>query len=332
VTIRDVALAAGVSKTTAVCVLNNTPHFNVPEQTRQRVRDAARNLGYRRNAIASALSRGRLYTIGVVCPIYGHSDQPSLYTTYTRSMIVAISEAAHRVGLRSTLVPLIEAKPINLAEVSDGRIDGVILFQVHDAALVKALYETGLPCVGITAEHCPRSVRPDNRGGAWQAVEYLVSLGHRRIAHCANENGEAARERRSGFIDAVRAMGLNPEECPVVLRGEQVTQLLAQPAEERPTAFFTFNDSLAVEVLHAANQQGIPVPCQLSIVGFDNDILAVATYPQLTTIHNPMRELAEKAVQILQTLWNNEEPLSFPPVPTRLVIRASSAPPFKEEL
>lgn len=327
-TIRDVAQAAGVSKTTAVCVLNHTPHFRVPDQTRQKVQDAARRLGYRRNAVASALSRGRLHTLGIVCPLYTRHVFPTLNSVYTRAMIVAISDAAHRVGLRSTLVPLVDGKPLSIAEISDGRVDGVILVQVHDAELVRSLYESGLPCVAITAEHCPHSIRPDNRGGARQAVEHLISLRHRRIAHRSIRDGEAARERRTGFAEAVTEFGLEPSECPLCLSPESLLEVLQQPKEKRPTAVFAFNDAIAIEVLRTAVQIGLSVPQDLSLVGFDNDVLAIACEPQLTTIHNPMSELAEQAVRVLQALLDKEEPPEILPIPTQIVVRGSSAPPL----
>lgn len=329
VTIRDVAEAAGVSKTTAVYVLNNTPHFNVPDATRRRVHDAASRLGYRRNAIASALSRGRIHTIGVVLPFYPESgDQAHVSTVYAKAMLVAISVAAQEVGLRITVVPITPENPVSITDVTDGRVDGLILVQVHDPASVSVLYDAGLPCVAITAEHCPRSVRPDNRGGAALAVEHLVGLGHRRIVHRRNpQDNESCLERIAGFQDAVAQFGLDPAECPVVASPAQLLACLQLEPERRPTAVFAFNDVLAVEALRMARREGLRTPEDLSVVGFDNTVLASVCEPPLTTVHNSLAELASAAIETLQSLWRGEEPPPTEPVPTWLVVRSSTAPP-----
>jgi DNA-binding LacI/PurR family transcriptional regulator len=330
VTIRDVAQVAGVSKTTAVHVLNNVPHFKAKDATRQRVVEAAVQLGYRRNAVASALACGRIHTIGVVAPLVsGPWDNRSpLHSLYAKEMLVTIAEAARQVGLRISLIPLNNNDPVSSDEVSDGRVDGLILVQVHNPEQVRVLYDSGLPCVAITAEHSPRSVRPDNRGGATLATEHLIALGHRRIAHRANHiPGEAARERQAGFEDTIGRQGLSPMECPISYGCEETQALLQQSPEVRPTAVFAFNDTLALETLRIARSLGLRVPEDLSVVGFDNNVLASVCEPPLTTIHNPLPEQAAAAIALLEALWRNEEPPALTPIPTRLVVRASCGPP-----
>lgn len=329
VTIRDVAMAAGVSKTTAVHVLNNVPHFKATDATRRRVVEAAAQLGYRRNAIASALTRGRIHTIGVVLPLAraATDDRVSFNSLYAKEMLVTIADAACQVGLRITIIPLNNNDPVSSEEVRDGRVDGLILVQVHNPEQVRALYDSGLPCVAITAEHSPTSVRPDNRGGAVIATEHLVSLGHRRIAHRANPQGEAARERQAGFEETIARHGLSAAECPICRNVEETIALLRQPATVRPTAVFAFNDSLALETVRTVRSLGLRVPEDVSVVGFDNHLLASVCEPPLTTIHNPLPEQAAAAISVLQALWGDEETPSMAPIPTHLVVRASSAPP-----
>jgi DNA-binding LacI/PurR family transcriptional regulator len=328
VTLRDVALAAGVSKTTAVHILNNVPHFKATDATRRRVVEAATRLGYRRNAIASALTRGRIHTIGVVVPLSRADVAVSLNSVYAKEMLVTIAEAARQVGLRITLIPLTGSEPVASEEVSDGRVDGLVLVQVHNPEQVRSLYDSGLPCVAITAEHSPRSVRPDNRGGAALAAEYLIELGHRRIAHrCDTSRGEAARERLTGFQEAIARHRLLETDCPVSRNPDETRALLELPPAARPTAVHAFNDALALETVRVARSVGLRVPEDLSVVGFDNNILASLCEPPLTTIHNPLPELASAAITVLQALWEGEEPPPTAPIPTRLIVRASTAPP-----
>jgi LacI family transcriptional regulator len=334
VTLRDVAQEAGVSKTTVVHVLNNVPHFKATDATRRRVVEAAARLGYRRNAIASALTRGRIHTIGVVVPVSNIAhEEPNMSLVYVSAMLSAITGAAHQVGLRVTLIPITNNTPVSVEEVRDGRVDGLILVQVHDRQLVSVLYDTGLPCIAITAEHAPLSVRPDNYGGAILGVEHLVEGGHRRIAHRSIPgSGEAARERRAGFLDAIARFRLVHERCPIVESEEEVKELLRQPADERPTAFFAFNDLNALQVVGMARSLSLRVPEDVSVVGFDNNVLAMACEPPLTTVHNPVAALAKSAISVLQSLWKGEEPQKIPPVPTHLIVRGSTAPPVNDSL
>jgi LacI family transcriptional regulator len=330
VTIRDVAREAGVSKTTVAHVLRDSPDYRVQEGTRARVRDAAARLGYRRNALAAALSSGRLDTIGVLMPL----DIAGEVSIYFKDMALAIAVEAAEAGLRMTLVPYRaeSGRITSPREVADQRVDGVLTVSVHDPAFIESLYSANIPVVEIGGAVGGRSVRCDNAGGAALAVEYLTAMGHRRIAHSRGTLGNATAEQRvAGFRDACQAHGLSEGETPVLLR-EELAEALALPPGQRPTAVFMFNDNQAAQVYDRCAARGLSVPDDVSVVGFDDSIIATTLRPRLTTIHNPLRAQAAEAIRLLRSCWIPGEAVSGSDriavaVPTRLIRRDSTAPP-----
>lgn len=332
VTIRDVAREAGVSKTTVAHVLRDSPDYRVHEGTRARVLDAANRLGYRRNALAAALSSGRLDTIGVLMPL-DHAEEIS---TYFKDMALAIAAEAADAGLRMTLVPYRtgSGRVTSPREVADQRVDGVLTVSVHDPAFIESLYAANIPVVEIGGAIGGRSVRPDNAGGATQAVEHLVSLGHRRIAHYRGRQQNAtADQRATGFRDACRTHGL-PEADTPILASDELDRAISAPPNRRPTAFFAFNDGQAAHLYDLCAARGLRVPGDISLVGFDDSIIAETVRPTMTAVHNPLRAQAAEAIRLLQTCWIPEEAIATGDriailVPTRLVARNSTAPPAR---
>jgi LacI family transcriptional regulator len=328
VTLRDVARLAQVSKTTASYVLSETPGFQVQESTRRRVFAAAERLGYRRNALAAALSSGRIHAVGVVLFDLVSRRENLPGRTYAKDITLPIVEAAAAAGLRATLLPVTSPEPESVSEFADQRVDGVILVSFREEAFVRAVYATGVPCVEINSAFGDRSVHADNAGGMEAAVAHLAALGHRRIVHWRGEPGRVTAERRAqGFSDALRRHDLTPADRQIVWDADALRAFLAQDAGERPTAVVCFNDVLASNVLDIARERGLRVPEALSVIGFDDSILAVAARPRLTTIHMPLAELADAAIGVLQSLWRGEEePPLPPPLPVRLVVRESTGP------
>jgi DNA-binding LacI/PurR family transcriptional regulator len=324
VTISDVARAAGVSKATVSIALrgDDTP---VAPRTRLRIQEAAERLGYERSALALALSVGRTYTIGLVSQVDAFSDNTSRINTYQKDVMVAVTCACARAGLRMTTILARSHGSTAPAEITDGRIDGVILATLRDDALSEAIFQRGFPAVTIGSGYSERRVWPDNRGGLRSAIDHLVDLGHHRIAYVGYSlsvvDSWTTQERAAGYEEAMQAHN----RVPFSVSMAQLPALLAKPAATRPTACVCFNDNIAIEVLREARARGIAVPSQLSVIGFDDEVTARTADPRLTTIENPLDQQAEAAITLLQTLWRAEEALSPPPIPTRLIVRASTA-------
>jgi LacI family transcriptional regulator len=329
ITINDVARAAGVSKATASVALSTgtgrSATIRVAPETRLRIRKAAEELGYTKSGLALALSSGRTYTVGLVSQAETHSGDVLTFNAYQKDVMIAVTCACARAGLRMTTILVTSPGTTAAAEIADGRVDGAILATLRDDGLSEDVFKRGFPAVTIGSGYAERRVWPDNRGGMQQAVEHLYSLGHRRILYVGYPQTDVGRwtreERRDGYRDAMLARGLTPR----FQSDGTIGAVLDETPATRPTACICFCDAIAVDVLRAARRRRIDVPSELSVVGFDDGVIAQSADPRLTTIINPIDAQAETAVALLQALWRGESVASPPPVPTSLIVRESTA-------
>jgi LacI family transcriptional regulator len=316
-----VAAAAGVSKTTAVFVLNERPNFSVPDETRTRVHNAAKHLGYRRNGLAAALSRGKTGSIGIVVNTSSASQDTELNDGYLLGILLGATRAASASGLRLTTIVYSPDNPPTPDEVTDNRVDGLILVGIMEESFTRTVYETGFPCVTVGSGYAQRRVTADNVAGATVAVEHLVSLGHRRIAYASPALTEADSERSQGWRETMARHGLTTEGLEQ--DWEPLLDRVVSRTPDSPTAIFCRNDSYAALLIRAARKNGIRVPEDLSVVGFDSGIIAEAM--DLTSVRNPLPEQAVCAVDILSRLIAGEEPPALLTLPTQLHVRRSTA-------
>jgi LacI family transcriptional regulator len=227
-----------------------------------------------------------------------------------------------------------------IAQLASRKVDGIILVPSGGPHSVKAPKGLSLIAVDRLLAEYP-GIAADHRGGARMAVRHLARLGHRRIACIAGPVGSApATDRLKGYLDVIERLADESHQyfAPIVVHGSfdydsghaAATTLLAAPPEERPTAIFASSDQQAIGCLRAANDLGIPVPAGLSIVGFDGIPLSNLTTPRLTTVIQPIAQIADAAVSAL--LGQREMPTAGRPVLFNCVLseRASSAPPQRE--
>jgi DNA-binding LacI/PurR family transcriptional regulator len=322
VTINDVAREAGVSKTTAVFVLNDRPGFSATEGTRLRVRNAAQKLGYRRSGLARALSTGRIYTVGVVLRI---DSGPFYYSVYAKDVLAAMARACRSAGLRLTFIPFPAEGSLMVDEVVDHRVDGLVLVSHYADEFAKLVYASRFPTVSFGSGYAERLVAMDQCGGVQEATRYLIDLGHQHIVHVfgGHPGSRAFEERRAGYLAGMETAGLVPHCCSLA---EARASMRLAP-QERPTAFVTYNDDIAWQLTVTARELGLRVPEDLSIIGFDNNVLAETAVPPLTTVENPLDAQAEGALKVLQCLWQGKEPPAMAPLATRLIHRQSTAAP-----
>jgi DNA-binding LacI/PurR family transcriptional regulator len=219
-------------------------------------------------------------------------------------------------------------RPGAVQEVADQRVDGLILVSLRDDEFARNVYATGFPCVSVGSGYAERPILLDNVSGGKQAAEYLIRLGHRRIVHWAGTGpGSAPVQRREGFEQAARAVGLGSEETLTVGSIEELQEVLSLPRDQRPTAVFTFNDWFAFQTLRIARELGLSVPDDLSIVGFDDNILSQMALPTITTIRNPLAEQMDAALDVLAGVWGGAGEFRMPPpILPRLIIRESTGP------
>lgn len=301
-TIRDVARAANVGQATVSRVLNSSGY--VKPETRERVLQAAKELGFTPNQVARSLVRKRTATVGLVIPDITNPFFPAV----TRGVEDAASEAGFTVFLCNTdNDPVMEAQDVK--KLRERMVDGLIFVGTTDRHdLVETLITEGVPVV-ITDRQLVDldvdTVLVDNALGALAACRHLVELGHTRIAHAAGHSlTRTGRDRCAGYRMALEEAGLPYDEALVasgdftLQSGYRVAQILLGRSP-RPTAIFAANDLMAMGVLRAVFEAGLSVPDDLSVVGFDDIQLAGLVKPGLTTVRQPAYEMGRTAMNML---------------------------------
>ena len=332
-TIRDVARECGVSVTTVSVVLNNSPR-PVREEVRQRVIEVARRLDYHPSAVARGLVRQKTNCIGILLGAVGEGVVGDYYAAGVLSGVIARAEKID-FDLHFFTTRWVSARD-SAARVRAGQPDGVLVLAPEIGSdMPIGLREVGLPVVCISTPDDPLApyVDVDNAVGATLAANHLLSLGHRKIAHlCAGPSQRSGGLRRDAFLTTLSESGVKLTDRDIVGntfdRDEGYAAawaLLRSP--DRPTAIFAANDSLALQVLHAARDLGIRVPEQLSIVGFDDFPVAPLLNPPLTTLRQPLVQIGEAAVRLLLRLVEGRTAEQRRLVLPELIVRGSTAPP-----
>ena len=334
VTSQDVADLAGVSRTTVSFVLNNIHRFSIRPETAEKVRSAARELGYYPNASAKALASNQTKSIGLILtrsPEYIASD-PFLPQILSGTLDVA---KQHSLSLLVEWVEPGEQLETYLQLTRAHHIDGMILMTPRtDDTGIEALQEADIPVVvmGYIPGSTLHSVDVDNLGAAQKAVEYLISLGHRQIACITNAAipYTSAAQRLSGYRQALEAAGI-PYDPDLVREGDfggqsgykQMKSLLE--SGKKFSAAFIASDAVALGAYNAIREAGLTIPGDISIVGFDDLLLSSFISPSLTTIRMPAREIAQDSCYLLMRLMKREFPESrTTSLPTELIVREST--------
>jgi LacI family transcriptional regulator, galactose operon repressor len=328
VSIKEVAARAGVSFQTASKVLNGGS-VRVSAQTAARIIEVASQLGYQPNTLARSLVRRTTGTLGLVA-----TDVTDVAIS---QVSVSVEQAARRQG-HAVLVGHLSPGGEDGAEVVqmliERRVDGIIAAapQLEEDAEVAALLRTYVPAVSLHS--VPGGGVPvigsNHRETGRLATEHLMSHGHRVIGTITGPfRRRVVRSRLHGYEDALRAAGIEPEEDLVAeadwtpQRAAEATLLLLQRLP-RVTALFVHNDTMAIGVLGALAAAGLRVPADMAVVGCDDVPFAEYLVPPLTTVHVPLAEAGEHAVDLLLRAIRGEQPPQRPVrLPVGLVVRAS---------
>ncbi|GAA2238283.1 LacI family DNA-binding transcriptional regulator [Herbiconiux moechotypicola] len=326
-TIHDVAAAAGVSVATVSKAVNG--RYGVSPDTAVRVLEAVEALGYESSLVASSMRARRTGVIGVLV-----AD----FEPFSAEILKGVGVALH--GSRYDLLAYSGSRQgdgegwerRSLSRLSGTLIDGAIMVT---PTVVNAAAE--VPVVAVDP-HTGRAdlptVEADSRGGAREAVDYLVSLGHRRIGFVAGRPDlRSSRLRDAGYRDALAAAGLGHD--PALVRvgfydadsaRRAAQELLTQP--DPPTAVFAANDLSAIAIIEVARALGLEVPTDLSVVGFDDVPEASRSGLPLTTVRQPMQSIGQTAATMLSALMAGDTLSTLHVLlPTKLVRRATTAPP-----
>jgi DNA-binding LacI/PurR family transcriptional regulator len=325
-TIRDVANAAGVSHQTVSRVINDD--LRVTPETRARVNSAIADLGYRPNAIARSMARGRTFTLSAIV---------QNLTDYTFAAIIEGAEAESR--RRGYFLLTSSASDPNdvTARIEQlawhGRVDGMLVFNpfVHPEQMPERFPLVMItPPIPMSDVH---SIALDNRACAEIVTRHLLELGHTRIGHITGPpNERASMDRQAGFMNVLMKAGITPRPDWIIAgdwtatSGYQGFQQL-RASGEMPTAVFAQNDRMAIGLMRAVRDAGLSVPHDLSVAGFDDMPLSSYFDPPLTTFPQNMDAIGAAAAGLLiQAVENPDLPtqhLLLPP--TELIIRSSTA-------
>jgi DNA-binding LacI/PurR family transcriptional regulator len=327
-TISDVARAAGVSKGTVSFVLNGRP--GVAEDTKKRILDAAKDLGFTPSHQARALSVSRAFAVGLVL-----AREPELlgadpfFPAFIAGVERTLSDRGQALVLQVVPADQEEAGYQKLA--GSKRVDGVFLLDLHVADPRIALLEKlGMPAVSIARPDVPSpfpAVLVDDRPGITAAVRHLRELGHRRIAHVSGPSHFLhASIRKAAWDEALgeNGPGISVEADFSAAGGAQATRELLD-REDRPTAIVYANDLMAIAGMAVAQEYGIAVPAQLSVTGFDNTELAGYVSPPLTSVRTDPYLWGRTAAEALLDLIDGGTVADIEVPPAQLVVRASTA-------
>lgn len=328
-TINDVAREAGVSIKTVSRVFNGEPH--VRPTTHDKVVAAAESLNYRPNLSARQLATNLTFVVGMLY------DNPN--SDYVTDVQAGALNACREHGYNLLIHPCRHDSPELIGEVVglNYQVDGFILLQPisDDRKICGFLVENDIACVRVSQrpfEGLPWISVGDSEA-ADQMTDYLLELGHRRIGFIVGHPDHgSSHDRLAGYRSALERRGIAFD--PTLVRQGQfdyesgyscARELLER--SERPTAIFASNDPMAMGVLSVAHELGIDVPGSLSVAGFDDSPLARHAWPPLTTVRQPIVEVARLATEVLMHRLKGEGGLADRRLQTELVRRASTGEP-----
>lgn len=335
VTLKQVAEEAGVSVMTVSNVVNGKP--GAAATTRERIRRVIEQLGYVPNVAARILRGGSTGMIGVMTL--------DLTMQYSLEIVRGVADELASAELEVVITATYHDSSREHARVeflTQGVVDGLLMVApVLEDPTIALLQSRGCPVVVVDPRRLeldlPR-VTVDSYGGMRQAAQHLIDLGHEKIAYIAGDSAfESSQVRYSAFIDAMKLSGLPVVEELVAECDFNYTcgfrAALELIAKHNPTAIIAGADVIAMGALDAARAQGLSVPEQISIVGFDDLPQAGHSFPGLTTVRQPLHDMGQVAARSLIGQLDGSPPL-MPrmQLPTTLVVRGSTAKVITEEI
>jgi LacI family transcriptional regulator len=328
-TIRDVAREAGVSPATVSRHLNKS--IVLPLDTAARIERACEELAYRPNQLAKRLSLGSSELIGLVTP--------EIANPFFAALAGAAEEEARREGYALLIVstggdPLMEIA--NIQRLDSRHVDGlIVLTNRPDDGGLRAMI-SGRRDVVLLDEDVPGAevarIFVENEQGAYAATRHLLEAGHRRVAHIGGPKDLfSSRERFEGFARALTEAGVRVDETLLRFgaydRDSGLSAIRELMAGARPTAVFTGSDYIAIGVLAGLRQMGLAAPRDLSIASFDDMPFADMMHPPLTTVRQPIEDMARLGVRTLLAQIKGDATAGVARLPTELIVRLSVGPP-----
>ncbi|OAS86598.1 LacI family transcriptional regulator [Metabacillus litoralis] len=317
ITMKDIAERAKVSIATVSYVLNESG--NVGEDTKKKVLEVIKELNYRPNLIAKSLKMKKTNTIGVIVEDITVFNAPNI--------IDGINENAEKLGLSILLTNMRLEKRVSnnqndpdlvkqiikkiMDELVSKKVDGIIYVGLHPRDVTESIPETDIPilftyCYTKKQEHC--SINYNDEQAAYEATNYFVSKGHKKIALISGHiDSMSSHSRYSGYYKSIKKHNLlfNPTYIKTgdwrFDSGYSLTKELLE-TKDLPTAILAMNDQMAIGAIRACNDLGYRVPDDISIIGFDNREFGAYYSPKLTTMSLPLRRMGLLAIETINHL------------------------------
>jgi LacI family transcriptional regulator len=333
----DIARLAGVSQALVSYVVNNNPNVKIPEETRQRIQDAIKELEYVPNALARGLRSGQTKTIGLVVPdnsnpFFAEIARVIENLGFENGYSVILCNSDYELEKENAYVDVLLAK----------QADGVIFISSGgDKEISQKLQESHIPFVIVDREITGFQtdvVRMDYQLGGYLATKYLVKLGHQEIACITGSPRFLPNDQRlDGYYQALEEAGIPLNPSLVVqgdfrIQGGSVAMKHLLGLQNPPTAVFACNDLMAFGAIQVIRQNGLSIPKDISIIGYDDIPFAQAMDPSLTTVAQPVPEIAQSTMTSLLRQMKNKYPAGKPSmsrqivIQPKLIIRESTAP------
>ena len=329
ITIKDIARELKISVSTVSRALQNHP--DISERTKEQVRDCARRLNYKPNLMASNLRTSKNTTIGVVIPELNHH--------FFSSILDGIEQTANEAGYNILICQTgedVQKEVRSVQTLISSRVAGMLvgvskqtaqlyhLQEVLDNAIPLVLYDRACPSL-----KCDQVVSDDYMG-AFNAVEYLIQTGKRKVMYLSSSfQLEVSRRRYQGWRDALLRYNIPITDDMLIECDTRSKAIIATPGilqrDNRPDAIFCVNDDCAAGVLHVAQILGVKIPEELSICGFSNAPICRATLPMLTTVQQHGVEIGRRATaRLLKRLQGEERIPQTEMIPTDLIVRETT--------
>ena len=327
-TIHDVAKRAGVAPITVSRVINNSGYASA--ETRRRVEEAAAELGYVPNRMASGLRTKRSNTVALVLTDITNP----FFTTVARGVEDAANEAGYTVTFCNTDED-VEKEKRYLDLLIQQQVDGILLVPAHGTAdMVEYVQKHETPVVVLDrrlTETKTDVVRCDSEGGAYQLIRLLLDLATARIALLGGPEGAStADDRKAGYRRAMAEAGHDVADLELCGSFTQASgyEMAKEAIAKNPDQprLFAANNFIAIGALKALQDSELSVPEDMALVGFDDLPPALVTFPFLTVAAQPAYEMAQKGAELLLARMGGEEPEAYQEIvlPTELIVRRSS--------
>ena len=334
VTIKDIAKRFRCSPSTVSRALNDHPAIN--EDTRKNIQEYAREVGYQKNEVSLSLLNKRTATLGVVVP--------SISNYYETTVIEGLQMTLQPIGYTLNICVTNESYLMEkeyLSKLLSNRTEGIFLSiaqQTYDAGYyehLEGVIQRKIPLIFIDREfedfETSRSL-VDDYHGAFAAVEHLITMGYRDIAHLKGPNGLTVSEQRfQGYLHCLKKYNISVRDELIINTNFKVESAIVPTMRlldlaSPPDAIFGVNDQVAIGAMRVVKDKGLRIPQDVGLVGFDNSPISAYTFPSLTTVSRPGRKIGMEASRLFLNQVNGSGDFSHENIvlPSELIIRESS--------